>query len=58
MGIFGPIGLIIAGIILRANPLWFGGAATVGTVCLWFGIGILIIWGLCLLLVLLVAATK
>lgn len=32
---------IIAGLLLRANPQWFHGAHTVGTVALWYGIGVL-----------------
>lgn len=30
--------LVLAGIVLRANPTWFNGAHTVGTVCLDVGI--------------------
>lgn len=32
---------ITAGIILHANPEWFDGAYTVGTVCLVYGIVVL-----------------
>lgn len=30
--------LLLAGIVLRANPDWFNGAHTAGTVCLAFGL--------------------
>lgn len=33
-----PILLVIAGIVLKANPLWFAGAATVGGFCFWIGV--------------------
>lgn len=55
MGIFGPILLIIAGVILRANPAWFAGAATAGSVCLWFGIVILGLWLFIILVVFILA---
>jgi hypothetical protein len=42
--------LIIAGVVLRANPLWFNGAATVGSICLGFGIAIVALWVILLLL--------
>lgn len=58
MGIFGPILLIVAGIVLHANPGWFAGAFTVGTVCLWFGIGILALWALFVLIAFLIALSQ
>lgn len=45
--------LIIAGIVLRYNPAWFAGAATVGTFCIAVGIAIVAIWLLALLVIVL-----
>ena len=35
---------IIGGIILQNNPGWFAGAATVGAICFWFGIFLVVLW--------------
>jgi hypothetical protein len=37
-----PILLIIIGMILKANPMWFNGAAAVGAFCFWAGVIILV----------------